>query len=89
MNMSNDIQNKLAQIRNIYWHIRQVRPFQTALRRKHYRDASKIKEHLISSGIDEEELRLWCRTFTKKFAKSAELRLQRYRENHTSTFTIL
>lgn len=53
----------LAQIRNHYWHIRHLRPFQGAKRRALYRAVAKIKAVLLSDGFDAELLRLYCRQF--------------------------
>jgi len=54
----------LDTIRNHYWHLRAIRPWQQAKRRKLYRQIKKVKIILARDGFDPEELRLYCRQFT-------------------------
>jgi hypothetical protein len=71
-------ENLLSQIRNHYWHLRNIRSFQQAKRRKLYRDIAKIKAVLIADGFNPEHLRLWCRQYTRCQPDAAKARLSRY-----------
>lgn len=55
----------LSSIRNDYWRLRNLRVSQSALRAALYRKVRQKKHQLIAMGIDPEELRLWCRCFTR------------------------
>lgn len=73
----------LSEIRNCYWHLRQIRPFQSAKRRKLYRVIQKHKAILISDGLDPELLRLWCRQFAACHPAAARERFDAYlQKNH-------
>ena len=68
----------LGHIRNLYWHIRAIRPHQQAKRRKLYRQIAKIKAVLTADGLDSEALRLWCRCYTNCYPEAAQARLRQY-----------
>lgn len=73
----------LTEIRNCYWHLRYLRPYQGAKRRKLYRIIQKHKAVLISDGLDPELLRLWCRQFTACHPAAAQQRFDAYlQKNH-------
>ena len=65
-----------SKLQNIYWRIRFQR--RKNLKRKYYRHAAAEKKRLIASGVDPEELRLFCRTLAKRHCEHAERRLAAY-----------
>jgi len=73
MTQTTKVERALGEIRNLYWHIRQLRPFQSALRRKLYREVVKRKCQLIEAGVDSERLRLFCRALASKTTDSDNL----------------
>lgn len=70
-----------SKLQNIYWRIRYQR--NKNLKRKYYRYAADEKRRLIESGVDPEELRLFCRTLAKQHCEHAERRLKAYRSTVT------
>lgn len=68
----------LSLIRNLYWHLRALRPGQQAKRRKLYREVEKQKAVLIADGFDPEELRLWCRQYCRCHPDAAQARYEAY-----------
>jgi len=81
-----DSELMLCEIRNHYWHLRALRPFEQAKRRKLYRKITKIKAVLIADGLDETLLRMWCRQFTRCHTEAAAVRFATYRaKNHPET----
>jgi hypothetical protein len=78
-----DSELMLSEIRNQYWHLRALRPWEQAKRRKLYRKITKIKAVLIADGLDKELLRLWCRQFTRSHAEASSVRFATYlQKNH-------
>ncbi|MBV6446700.1 hypothetical protein [Nitrosomonas sp.] len=67
-----------SKLQNIYWFIRYQR--RKNLKRKYYRQAADEKKRLIDSGVDKEELRLFCRALARKHCEISEKRLQDYLE---------
>lgn len=76
-------QSHLNAIRNFYWHLRTIRPWQGAKRRKLYRDIAKHKAVLIADGFDPEELRLWCRQWSSCYQVAAAHRYLTYLQQKT------
>ncbi|MER0217230.1 MAG: hypothetical protein DU481_13845 [Nitrosomonas sp.] len=70
-----------SKLKNIYWRIRYQR--NKNLRRKYYRYAADEKKRLILSGVDPEELRLFCRTLAKQHCEHAERNLIIYQSKLT------
>lgn len=50
-----------AQLRHLYWDLRQVRAFDQAKRRRLYRYIKVERLHLVESGASAEHVRLYCR----------------------------
>jgi hypothetical protein len=73
-----DAKRHLCEIRNLYWHLRAIRPGQEAKRRKLYRRIAKQKAALEASGLDKEALRLWCRQWSRCYQEAARYRLCQY-----------
>ena len=61
-------------IRNHYWHLRYVRGFHEARRRREYRIIEAEKKRLRSEGVDSEAIRLLCRHLVNLQNKRAEAR---------------
>ena len=69
-----------TKLNNFYWHIRYTRNKST--KRKYYRYVLVEKKRLIKeSGVDKEELRLYCRALSGRLNVHAEKRLESYRKN--------
>lgn len=68
----------LSKLTNLYWHIRYTR--NKSVKRKYYRYIAKEKKRLIGSGVDAEELRLYCRHLSNLRNEQAENRLIAYRK---------
>jgi len=66
-----------SKLQNIYFFIRFQR--RKNLKRNYYRKAAAEKKRLIESGVDKEELRLFCRALAKPHCEHAERRLKAYR----------
>jgi len=65
-----------SKLQNIYWFIRYQR--RKNLKRKYYYRAAAEKKRLIASGVDPEELRLFCRVLAKQHCEHAERRLANF-----------
>ncbi|MDR4520006.1 MAG: hypothetical protein R3E36_05320 [Nitrosomonas sp.] len=68
-----------SKLRNIYWFIRYAR--HASAKRRYYRHAAKEKKRLLEAGVDPEELRLICRTLSKRLDLFSERRLIKHRKN--------
>lgn len=71
-----------SKLQNIYWQIRFQR--RKNLKRKYYRHAAAEKKRLVASGVDPEELRLFCRSLSKPHCEHAERNLKSYRSKVTA-----
>ena len=67
-----------SKLNNLYWFIRYTRI--RSVKRKYYRYIAKEKKRLIESGVDVEELRLYCRHLSNLRNERAENRLLAYRK---------
>lgn len=65
-------------LQNLYYHLRMLRPHQSAARRKLYRYIAEEKKRLIESGADAEKIRLQCRTLANPKNKRAQQHLLNY-----------
>ena len=79
-------QTHLGEIRNLYWRLRSLRPYQGALRRKLYRLVTKHKAVLIADGLDGEALRLWCRQWANCHPEAAADRFRAYCKKNSILF---
>lgn len=61
-------------IRNLYWYLRQFRPFDSVKIRKQYRRIAAEKKRLQSEGVDSELVRLLCRHMANLKNKQAASR---------------
>lgn len=61
-----------AVIRNLYWHLRAVRGYDLAARRRYYRLIAVEKKRLLEAGVDPEEIRLFCRSLSRPDDRHAE-----------------
>ncbi len=69
-----------AKLNNLYWRIRYTR--NKSEKRKFYRYVANEKKRLLEeTGVDPEELRLYCRALSGRLNLHAERNLERYREN--------
>jgi len=62
---------------NLYWHLRFNR-FSQAARRRFYRKIAAEKKRLVDSGVDTEEVRLFCRWMANPRNRFAEERYYLY-----------
>jgi len=67
-----------SKLNNLYWFIRYTRI--KSVKRKYYRYIAKEKKRLIDSGVDAEELRLYCRYLSNLRNERAQNRLIAYRK---------
>lgn len=67
-----------ATLRNCYWHLRAVRPYDQAARRKWYRRIEKEREKLIAAGASREHVRLYCRFLADPSRRERERALENY-----------
>lgn len=67
-----------SKLNNLYWQIRYAR--KKSVKRKYYRYVAKAKKRLIQSGVDAEEVRLYCRHLSNLRNVRAENRLVAYRK---------
>lgn len=75
-----------SNLRNLYWHIRDTR--NASKKRKYYRYIEKEKKRLIEeTGVDSEELRLYCRTLATRLNIHAERHLENYRKSRPKDHT--
>jgi len=68
-----------SKLNNLYWHIRYTR--NKSVKRRYYRYVADEKKRLIETGVDVEELRLYCRALSGRLNVHAERRLEAYRKN--------
>ena len=61
---------------NLYWMLRAVRHHDESARRRFYRRIEAEKKRLIVSGVDQEELRLFCRYMANPGNRNAEQRFR-------------
>lgn len=59
---------------NHYWHLRNIRPHETARHRYEYRRIYAEKKRLQGEGVDSEVIRLLCRHLINNRNKKAEER---------------
>ena len=71
--------NMFSKLNNLYWFIRYNR--NKSIKRRYYRYVAVEKKRLIESGVDSEELRLYCRSLSGRLNHHAERRLEIYRKN--------
>lgn len=74
-----------SKLRNLYWFIRYAR--NPSVKRRYYRYVSVEKKRLLEAGVDPEELRLLCRTLSRRLDLHAEKRLTTYRKNQRENQT--
>lgn len=67
-----------AVLRNYYWHLRFLRPFDQAGRRRYYRKIEAEKKRLIESGVNAEEVRLFCRWMANPRNNAARMRFESF-----------
>lgn len=67
-----------SEINNLYWFVRNLRPHESARQRALYRRIADEKKRLIESGVDAEELRLYCRMMANPRNRFAALRWRVY-----------
>jgi hypothetical protein len=65
-------------LRNYYWQLRYLRPYDQAARRRYYRLIAVEKKRLHEEGVDFEEVRLFCRWMANPRNQSAEQRFLNY-----------
>lgn len=63
---------------NAYWHLRNLRAFDGAGRRRLYRRIADEKKRLIGSGVEAEEVRLLCRHLANPGNQNAEQKFRKY-----------
>lgn len=68
-----------SKLKNLYWFIRYTR--NPSVKRRYYRYVAVEKKRLLEAGVDPEELRLICRTLSKRLGLSSERRLIMHRKN--------
>lgn len=66
-------------LHNLYFHLRMLRPFHTAARRKIYRYIAAEKKRLIESGANAELVRLQCRHLANTRNRHAERAYLKYK----------
>lgn len=66
-------------LNNLYFHLRMLRPFDTAARRKLYRYIAVEKKRLIESGVNAELVRLECRYLANTRNRHAERAYLRFK----------
>jgi len=69
---------EFAPLRNLYWHLRSVRSFDGAGRRRFYRRIRVERERLVASGYSAEYLRLYCFLLADPLKLERERRLLAY-----------
>lgn len=65
-------------LRNFYWQLRACRAYDQAGRRKFYRRIRVERDRLVSSGINEELVRLLCRHLSDPTMKIRAIRLAEF-----------
>lgn len=68
-----------TKLSNLYWFIRYTRNSNT--KRRYYRYVAAEKKRLLDAGVDQEELRLLCRSLSDRLNVHAEKHLANYRKN--------
>lgn len=68
----------LSKLNHLYWFIRYTR--NKSVKRRYYRYVAAEKKRLIQSGVDAEEIRLYCRHLSNLRNERAENRLEAYRK---------
>ncbi|PTN12707.1 hypothetical protein [Nitrosomonas aestuarii] len=68
-----------SKLYNLYWHIRYTR--NPSVKRRYYRYVLAEKKRLLNAGVDQEELRLLCRSLSGRLNVHAEKHLANYRKN--------
>ena len=68
-----------SKLTNLYWQIRYTRNPST--KRRYYRYVAAEKKRLLEAGVDQEELRLLCRSLSGRLNVHAERHLANYRKN--------
>ncbi len=68
-----------SKLKNLYWFIRYTR--NPSVKRRYYRYVADEKKRLLDAGVDPEELRLICRTLSKRLDLFSEKRLIKHRKN--------
>lgn len=66
-----------SKLYNLYWFIRSTR--NRSVKRRYYRYVADEKKRLIESGVDDECLRLLCRSLANSRYAHAEKNYQRYK----------
>jgi hypothetical protein len=70
-------------LKTLYWHVRNIRPYQTALRRKLYRYIEQERKRLHEAGVDPELTRLYCRHLSNLRNRAAAERFEFYNRQQT------
>jgi hypothetical protein len=70
-----------SKLRNLYWFIRYAR--NPSVKRRYYYYVADEKKRLLEAGVDPEELRLMCRTLSRRLDLRAEKRLAVYRKSRS------
>jgi hypothetical protein len=68
-----------SKLNNFYWFIRYTR--NKSVKRRYYRMIEVEKKRLLDAGVDEECLRLLCRSLSNLRNLHAERNYQRYKSN--------
>lgn len=66
---------------NLYWHLRACRSWDSAERRKWYREIGKEKIKLVNAGVIAIELHLTCRVLASPRSQTAKERFHSYFRN--------
>ncbi|MER2514433.1 MAG: hypothetical protein ABTQ25_18795 [Nitrosomonas ureae] len=77
---------KFSKLNNLYWQIRHYSRNKSA-KRKYYRYAAVEKKRLVDSGVDKEELRLYCRVLSSRLNSHAQRNLDNYVKNRLVDFS--
>lgn len=65
-------------LRNYYWNLRYSRLWDSAARRRIYRQIAAEKKRLIDSGVHFEEVRLYCRWMANPSNNAARMRFESF-----------
>jgi hypothetical protein len=69
-----------ADLKNMYWHLRASRPWDTALRRRWYRIIQGEKKRLLLAGVPYIELHLVTRVLCDPRNNNYQMRLANYQK---------
>lgn len=69
-----------SKLNNLYWQIRYHSRNKSA-KRRYYRYVAAEKKRLIETGVDPEELRLYCRVLSSRLNFHAQRNLENYRKS--------